>query len=169
MDIDKILNDAADSMKLVADKAINALTNVDAFSKYKDSDDKVEEMLDDAGKKVTSFIDSVSSKVDPTVQNAKKRVYDSVYDDYRKAGMPYGDTHEGFLKWTDEREDIVRERVETELGRIRNVITVGFNKAKDYIETELNKAQNPTTKGSTGSSVDPSSSDDTVEKAPKDN
>jgi len=32
---------------------------------------------------------------------AGKAIHDSFYGAYLKAGAPYGETHEGFIKWLD--------------------------------------------------------------------
>lgn len=141
MDLETVLNEVSENMKKGIDKISDAISQSQLFTKYKDSDDAIADMLDDAGKVVTGVMDSLSDQVEPFIQNTKKKVYDSFYADYKKAGEPYGSTHEGFMKWTDEREDQVRERVNKETTRVRGAVNDGFQKAKETIERELKNTQ----------------------------
>jgi hypothetical protein len=41
-------------------------------------------------------------RVTPTV----RRIYAALWDGYRRAGTPYGDTPEGFMRWVQEQAEV---------------------------------------------------------------
>lgn len=57
------------------------------------------------------FLRTLDANLQPAIQamqalsdaclRAGKAIHDSFYGAYLKAGAPYGETHEGFIKWLD--------------------------------------------------------------------
>jgi ElaB/YqjD/DUF883 family membrane-anchored ribosome-binding protein len=143
MDIEVLIEKIKNSLKKGADKVSDEIDKSQVFDKYKDSDDKVADILDDAGKALTDVVDKVSEKTEPAIKKTKAKIYERIYEEYKKAGYPYGDTHEGFLQWTDERETAIREKVDDGLEISRNTILKGVEKTKDFFNSELAKHQKP--------------------------
>jgi len=155
MDIEKIIKEVQDAIHSGSEKVTDSVTEGDMFDKYKDSDDKIGDILEDAGNVVTGWFDAVSDKVEPIVKKTKAKIYEGIQDEYRKAGAPYGDTHEGLLRWVDEHETNIREKVNTGLEKARKTILDTAKKTKDFVEekiTENQSASKTTVEGNTKTS-----------------
>jgi gas vesicle protein len=151
-DIEKIIKEVQDAIHSGSEKVTDSVTESNMFDKYKDSDDKIGDILEDAGNVVTGWFDAVSDKVEPVVKKTKEKIYESIQEEYRKAGAPYGDTHEGLLRWVDEHETNIREKVNTGLEKARKTILDTAKKTKDFVEekiTENQSASKTTVEGST--------------------
>lgn len=140
-DIEKIIKEVQDTIRSSSEKVTDSVTESNMFDKYKDSDDKIGDILEDAGNVVTGWFDAVSDKVEPIVKKTKAKIYESIQDEYRKAGAPYGDTHEGLLRWVDEHEASIREKVNTGLEKARKTIIDTAKKTKDFVEEKITENQ----------------------------
>lgn len=143
MDVEKIISDIRESVDSVSDSLTNSVMEGKILGKYKDSDDKIGDILEDAGKVVTGWFDAIANLAEPTVKKTKAKIYESIQDEYRKAGSPYGDTHEGLLRWVDEHESNVREKVDDGLEKSRKAVVDTAQKTKNYIDEKLTEKQPP--------------------------
>lgn len=143
MDIEVLIEKIKGGFKKGVDKVSDEIDKSQVFEKYNDSNDKIADILDDAGKALTDVVDKVSEKTEPAIKKTKAKIYDRVYEEYKKAGYPYGDTHEGFLQWTDERETAVRKKVDDGLEKGRETILKGVKKTQKYVQHEVSKHQKP--------------------------
>ncbi len=48
------------------------------------------------------------------IMPALQSVYDTIHASYLAAGAPYGDTHEGMLRWIEEKGEVARLRMEAD-------------------------------------------------------
>ena len=154
MDVGKRISDTRDSLGSVSDRLSDAVMEGKIMGKYKDSDDKIGDILDDAGKVVTGWFDAIANVAEPTVKKTKAKIYESIQDEYRKAGSPYGDTHEGLLRWVDERESNIREKVDDGLEKSRKAVVDTAQKTKNYIDAKLAEKQPPSESTVDGEAAD---------------
>ena len=138
-DIENIIETIKTSLKKGADAVSEEIDKSQILGKYKNSEDKVADILDDAGKAVTSVVEKIADKTEPVIKKTKAQIYERFYEQYKKAGAPYGDTHEGFLQWADERETTIRDAVDEGLEKGRSAILKGVGKAKDFVDNEIGK------------------------------
>ncbi len=139
MDIEKIISNVRESFRIGAKKVSDSVSKSKAFEKYQDSEDKVADILDDVGSFATGLYDKVAKAGKPLVKKSKAGIYDAIYAEYRKAGMPYGDTHEGFMRWTEEREKKVRSAVDDGLEKGRKTIVGAAKKTSEFVEDRVLK------------------------------
>ena len=121
-------------------------------SQTMDFDDTVSDILDDAGKFVSDTYDKVSKKSEPLIKKSKAYIYDRIYDQYKKDGMPYGDTHEGLMRWVDEREMRLRTSVDDSLNKGKEAVEQTVKKVTDFVE---DKFDNPPSEATVDGSVKP--------------
>ncbi len=138
-DIENIIESIKSGLKKGADAVSEEFEKSQILGKYKDSEDVVADILDDAGKAVSSVVDKIADKTEPVIKKTKAQIYERFYEEYKKAGAPYGDTHEGFLQWTDERETAIRNSVDDGLEKGRSAILKGVEKAKGFVDNEIGK------------------------------
>lgn len=117
-----------------------------------DFDEAVSDILDDAGKFVSETYDKVTKKSEPLIKKSKAYIYDRIFDQYKKDGMPYGDTHEGLMRWVDEREMRVRSSVDDSLNKGKEAVEQTVKKVADYVEDKLD---NPPSEATVDGSVKP--------------
>jgi ElaB/YqjD/DUF883 family membrane-anchored ribosome-binding protein len=110
-----------------------------------DFDETVSDILDDAGKFVSETFDKVSKKSEPLIKKSKAYIYDRIFDQYKKDGMPYGDTHEGLMRWVDEREMRVRSTVDDSLNKGKEVVSQTVKKVADYVEDRFDNSPSQAT------------------------
>ena len=72
-DVEKIIKEVQDAIRSGSEKVTDSVTESDMFDKYKDSDDKIGDILEDAGNVVTGWFDAVSDKVEPVVKKTKAK------------------------------------------------------------------------------------------------
>jgi len=53
---------------------------------------------------ITQQMRTIADAVTPLI----KQMYDAIYGEYQKAGSPYGESHEGCLRWLGERYEAQR-------------------------------------------------------------
>lgn len=59
-------------------------------------------MSEDVIPALTEAVQTITEHLVPIWQH----IYASMYKSYRNAGMPYGDSHEGFMHWIDDLKQI---------------------------------------------------------------
>ncbi len=110
-----------------------------------DFDETVSDILDDAGKFVSEAYDKVAKKSEPLIKKSKAYIYDRIFDQYKKDGMPYGDTHEGLMRWVDEREMRVRSSVDDSFNKGKEAVEQTVKKVADYVEDKLDNSPSQAT------------------------
>lgn len=141
MDIDKVLDTIFDEIGKTADNAVESLSNTKLFQKYKNADDPIESILDDAGKAVTAAYDRFSKASKPTVENVRQKTYNALYERYRKAGEPYGAGEEGYRRWIAEKENKFRADTITAAGKAGNEVKKGYNTVRNTIKNQMGKTR----------------------------
>ena len=61
----------------------------------------------------TAFVEQVRVTLE-ALAPALQGFYNAVHTAYTDAGAPYGDTHEGLLRWVEERGEIARLQMEAD-------------------------------------------------------
>lgn len=61
----------------------------------------------------TSLWEQIAAWIEE-IMPALQSFYDAVYAFYLDTGAPYGDTHEGMLRWIEERGEVARLRMEAD-------------------------------------------------------
>lgn len=115
-----------------------------------DFEDSVNDILDDAGRFVSDTYDKVSKKSEPLIKKSKAYIYDRIFDQYKRDGMPYGDDHEGLRRWVDEREMKLRNSVDDSLNKGKESIEQAMKKVSDFVEE---KFDNPPSEATVDGSV----------------
>jgi len=65
-----------------------------------------------------------------------KTIYETMYEAYREAGMPYGDSHEGFMHWMEDIGKIKHLEGEIERIRMHHSMQVSVRKLGEKIRAE---------------------------------
>jgi hypothetical protein len=143
MNIETIISKIKNALGEGVDKVSDEVEKSQVFEKFEDSDDKVAKILDDAGKALTSLFDTIADKAEPMIKKTKAKIYEGIFDEYRKDGSPYGETHEGFMQWVDEHETEIREKVDDGITKTRETILSGVKKTQEYINREVTKKEKP--------------------------
>jgi hypothetical protein len=65
---------------------------------------------------ITQAVHTITETLVPIWQS----IYASMYASYRNAGMPYGDNHEGFMRWLEDLKKIQQRQDEIEAIRNRH-------------------------------------------------
>jgi hypothetical protein len=62
----------------------------------------------------TSIVASIAQVFNTVVMPAVQTIHDAIQSAYQEAGMPYGDSHEGLMRWMDDMSKINHMRQEIE-------------------------------------------------------
>jgi hypothetical protein len=143
MDIEKIIKEVRDVFIPDSDKTTESTPENESFKKIENADDKIGKILEDAGNVVTGWFDAIASMTEPTVKRTKAKIYEGIQDEYRKAGAPYGDDHEGLLRWVDEHEVSVREKIDNGLEKGRQAVVETARKTKNFVDDKITEKQPP--------------------------
>ncbi len=66
----------------------------------------------------TSIVASIAQVFSATVLPAVQTIHTAMQSAYQEAGMPYGDSHEGLMRWMDDMSKI--NHMQQEIEYIRN-------------------------------------------------
>lgn len=86
---------------------------------------------------ILTFGRAVSSQLAPLLQQigiATQMIYEAFWQSYREAGMPYGETEEGLLRWMKEVGEVERMQMESERILAHHQMLANFR-------TEVNNEQ----------------------------
>ena len=155
MDIEKLIKDVRDTVVDVSEHVANSILDSDMFDKYRNSPDKTEDFLNNlsssvnsAGEHIGDWLGKTKEQSEPWIRKTKASIYEKFYAEYRKAGLPYGDNHEGFMTWVKENAADIRTSVERGLDKGREAILDAAAKAKTALEkvlTPVSKEETPET------------------------
>lgn len=144
MDIEKLIKDVRDTVIDVSERVANSILDSDMFDKYRNSPDRTADFLNDlsssvnsAGEQIGDWFEKTKESSEPWIRKTKASIYEKFYDEYRKAGMPHGDSHEGFMEWVKDNAIDVRTSVENGLDKGREAILDAAAKAKSALEKVL--------------------------------
>lgn len=144
MDIEKLIKDVRDAVMDVSERVANSILDSDMFDKYRNSPDKTADFLNDlsasvsnVGEQIGDWFEKTKESTEPWIRKTKASIYEKFYAEYRKAGMPHGDSHEGFMAWVKDNATDVRTSVENGLEKSREAILDAAAKAKNAFEKVL--------------------------------
>lgn len=95
------------------------------------------ENINHLGDNLAGWFDKTKENAEPVIRRTKAAIYERIYAEYRKAGMPYGDDHEGFMKWVNQNTAEIRTGIEKGLDKSRETIIDVANRAKSTIDSAL--------------------------------
>ncbi len=82
------------------------MQNIELSQEWMDALNKFAEACDEVAKKVVEVLEPIVKKIGEVF----KKLWDMTWQVYRDAGMPYGETDDGFLKWWKEMCIVARTR-----------------------------------------------------------
>lgn len=144
MDIEKLIKEIRDAVIEGSERIANSILESETFDKYRNSPDKIGAFFDEMSENIVHISDNIAiwfdktkESAEPVVRRTKAAIYERIYAEYRKAGTPYGDNHEGFMKWVDQNASDIRTSVEKGLDKSRETILDVANRAKSTIDSAL--------------------------------
>ena len=149
MDIEKIIKEVREAIIEGSEQVANSIMDSEAFEKYRNSPDKIGDFVDDLsvginhlGDQIGDWFEKAKESTEPVRRRTKAAIYERIYAEYRKAGLPFGDTHDGFMKWVNQNGTELRAGLEKGLDGSREAILSAAKQAKSAIENALQPKNN---------------------------
>ena len=136
-DIDNILNRVYDGLESGGKKVSEKITSAKVVNRYKEASDPFEQFLGDVSDLLTRSYDAVSHTAEPVIQKTGSGLQKAARVPYRKAGMPYGDTEEGYLRWKHEYEESLKAQASLTGTKVLGTLKESGKKVKTYAETKI--------------------------------
>lgn len=147
MDIEKLIRDVRDAIVEGTERVANSILDSEAFDKYRNSEkmdkfiENVNQSFSNLAENAGEWFDKAKESSEPFIKKTKASIYDRFYDEYRKSGMEFGDSHEGFTQWINQNANDVRKAVENGLDKSMEFIAATAHSAKEAVEKTFIKKE----------------------------
>ena len=91
------------------------------------------ETFENLGQSIRGLAQSMSDILTPAIEGVSKAaesLHNAFQEEYRRAGSPYGHSHEGLMRWVKEMGEIKRLENEADRIRQRHFLLAGMSKGK---------------------------------------